>query len=1158
MRPRKYRRFKFCGMASFFFILLTSLTATYALAKNRTVWQIGIFDQSSHEFNHQAPTQNANYNPVYTIGRSAAKDWPSRQPGSENDSQGTRPHPFTILFNLNSPPKGTYQLIFSALLYNPRTPHLEVSINGKTGVYYFHPKLSYYPGDPAFWSPIYAADQLTIDLPASALHMGENKLVLTALDNPQDGPGDSWLTYDALRLTQDSQSPNRSPRLDVTPTVFYVTSGNGLNEVVRVTATLSDKVRRGNMRLKLGGKEYQAQLSTAPDFGEQQFEFSVPEFSSPATAELTLQANGKTFRKTVSLEPERKWTLYLVPHEHLDVGFTDYRGKVAEVHNRNIDKLLGIMQETPEMRWSLDGTWIVQHYMASRTAAAQKLLFDLARQGKIGIPAQYANILTGYATLEELIRSMFYGYRLHQKQNIPFDYVNITDVPSYTWSYPSILHALGIRYFAAASNNDRAPILLWGRWNTQSPFWWQGPDGSRVLMSYSRQYFQLSFMCQLPASVPACQESLPTFLQAYDRPSYKPDAALIYGTQVENTDLVPGESEFVEKWNKEYAYPKFVISTFPDYFRYIDGHFGRELPVVTGDGGPYWEDGIGTDARYAAMDRINQQRALSAEKLSTLGVYVEKNVVGEQSLIRQMWQNLILYAEHTFTSWGGYSRPNSEETRRQQFTKDQFVVNARQEINSIVDQAMSQLADRIHMPAPAIVVFNPLSWARSGLVETDLDDGMVIKEYPRMTTVPYEILRRGAGYNHVRFMARDVPAMGYKCYQIAKGATPNTKAASENSLPLSNTIENSYYRVEFDPASGAIKSIYDKQLGKELVNPSFPYRLNQSLYVSGGENTQIVYLNKSLPVARLVITPSHQGQVTGIQKTSFGTVMTYETSCLNTPHISTQVILFDHQKKIEFVDQVEKQPVTHKEAIYFAFPFAIQKPDFSYEIQNGWVDPARNILRGGSLEWFTVGHWVRVSGPEYSVGLVPIDAPLVSLGDINRGIWPEKFKPQSATVFSYVMNNYWHTNYFRVQSGRYTFHYVLTSGRNLSPGMLARLGRESMTPLELRQVISNDKYDNPARPLSPAPTSFLTVSAPEVIVENWKMAEDGNGAIVRLLEIGGQSATARLTFPLFHLSQVWETNAVEQNQSPLNAEGNSVEVPVKPHEIVTLRVLAME
>jgi len=155
----------------------------------------------------------------------------------------------------------------------------------------------------------------------------------------------------------------------------------------------------------------------------------------------------------------------------------------------------------------------------------------------------------------------------------------------------------------------------------------------------------------------ACRQSMPTFLQAYDRPSYKPDAALIYGTQVENTDYVPGDAAFIKQWNETYAYPKMIVSTFPDYFHYIDQHFGSELPTVTGDGGPYWEDGEGTDARYAAMDRRNQQRALSAEKLSTIGASVQKDVAGEREQLRKMWQNMILYAEHTFTYWGGYSRP---------------------------------------------------------------------------------------------------------------------------------------------------------------------------------------------------------------------------------------------------------------------------------------------------------------------------------------------------------------------------------------------------------------------------------------------------------------------------------------------------------------------
>ncbi|MEJ2008081.1 MAG: glycosyl hydrolase-related protein, partial [Acidobacteriota bacterium] len=215
-------------------------------------------------------------------------------------------------------------------------------------------------------------------------------------------------------------------------------------------------------------------------------------------------------------------------------------------------------------------------------------------------------------------------------------------------------------------------------------------------------------------------------------------------------------------------------------------------------------------------------------------------------------------------------------------------------------------------------------------------------------------------------------------------------------------------------------------------------------------------------------------------------------------------------------------------------------------------------LKGGSLDWFTVRHWVRVSGSGFSVGLVPVDAPLVCLGDINRGTWPKKFRSKDATVYSYAMNNYWHTNYFREQSGHYTFRYVLTSGQSLSPASLSRLGLDAMTPLEHQQVISNDKDGNPARALSPAPQSFLTVSSPDVEVEDWKSAMDGHGTIVRLVEVGGESTTVKLTFPMFHLQQAWITNAVEKDQSPLRVEGNSLEVPVKPHQIVTLRIVAAQ
>ena len=49
-------------------------------------------------------------------------------------------------------------------------------------------------------------------------------------------------------------------------------------------------------------------------------------------------------------------------------------------------------------------------------------------------------------------------------------------------------------------------------------------------------------------------------------------------------------------------------------------------------------------------------------------------------------------------------------------------------------------------------------------------------------------------------------------------------------------MENPYYRVVLDAESGAVKSIFDKELNKELVNTSSPYRFNQYLYVTGADN----------------------------------------------------------------------------------------------------------------------------------------------------------------------------------------------------------------------------------------------------------------------------------------------------------------------------------
>ncbi len=92
-----------------------------------------------------------------------------------------------------------------------------------------------------------------------------------------------------------------------------------------------------------------------------------------------------------------------------------------------------------------------------------------------------------------------------------------------------------------------------------------------------------------------------------------------------------------------------------------------------------------------------------------------------------------------------------------------------------------------------------------------------------------------------------------------------------------------------------------------------------------------------------------------------------------------------------------------------------------------WVNPAKDELAGGSREWYLPTTWSAVSNPQVAGVVVSIDAPLMSFGDIVRASGQSEFKPKSSTMFSWLMNNYWGTNFPAWQGGDFTFRYAITS-----------------------------------------------------------------------------------------------------------------------------------
>jgi alpha-mannosidase len=1134
-------------------LLLASLSDAAATTPENTadvVWRIGTFDASSAEFSGDTPSHPV----VYQPGTSQPGDWPSFAPAlfpHAKEDPATAPR--TIQFNLDQPAPA-WRLRVSLIIERSSVPALRVIVNRHSGTYYLHPRLDFSMGDnmDAFF-PAYSQATVDVDLPGNALQPGVNTIALQAVATADAGVPDAGFNYDAIELDRLSALSGRLTA-SMEPTIFYVRDGNALREKVDVFLRSPDALGSGGADLEIAGQHYYQPIASSDSFGEVRLRFSVAEFPAGTPAHLSIHIGDRTDRFTQTLEPQKKWTLYVVPHVHLDVGYTDYQAKVTVIQSRIFDEAMNLVAKHPDFRFSTDGEWNLEQFLHTRTPAEQQRLIHAIQQKQIFIPAQASNLLTGFPTAETLIRSLYPSADFSRRYGTPFDYANITDVPSYSWSYASILASAGIHDFLAASNNDRAPVLLQGHLNENSPMHWEGPDGQQVLFWYSRHYMQMQFLFGLPPHPETGEELLPLFLQMYDHPSYHSSDAMIFGTQVENTDLYPQQAELADQWNQLYAFPHLQYSGFHEALTAIAQQFGDNVPTIRGDGGPYWEDGMGADAFYAAMERRNESRAPSAEKFSTLSTLVDPRLAVDRDALRRMWDDMVLMDEHTWLSWNSISDPASREAIDQLKVKDSRAIDAAALCDHLLRSSMASLADSIDAGPGSIIVFNSLGWKRSGPVRVDLDNGQEIVDRVTSEPVPFSVLRSGENSRYVEFMAADVPAAGYKVYSL-RTAQPAQPAPTSSS---STTLESPFYRVELDPSTGAIRSIYDKQLQKELVSQNSPYRFGQYLYVSGGDKgpNSIQTFRVVSPRPQLQIHPAEKGHLLSVERTPWGWRAQMESSAANTPVIHAEILLFDQEKKIELIENLTKNSALQKEAVYFAFPFAMDRPQFQYEIQNGVVDPAHDMYPGAGHEWFSAQHWVSVQQNGVSGTVMPLDASLVTLGDINRGAWPTTFGDRPGTIFSYVMNNYWNTNYRAEQGGEFTFRYVITSAASTDPASLSHAGWEEVTPLEQDEIQPQDKALDLPRPLSGKQASFLQIDDPGVLLDTWKPAEDGNGDMLRLIDLGGTARIITLSTPLLSLDTAMRTDAVENNLAPLPLTSpHTIQVSLRPHEILTLRLV---
>jgi len=941
------------------------------------------------------------------------------------------------------------------------------------------------------------------------------------------------------------------PVVRALPTVLY-RQPDGRSNLVRITVTgLDAPAARARVTDRRGTLVGTAGLLPGEEGAGLAGEVWVP-LAEPAPYQIDLEVGKqRVVRRRVRLVPPRRWTLYWIASSHTDLGLTDLRERCVEVHRRNLDAALARLPSHPEFRWTTECALPALSYGDNRGPGAGEALVRAIRDGKIGFTALFANLLTGLLDHETLARAAWPAGLFAREHGLGYATALIADVPGQTVTFPTLLAASGVRYLASGVNPERAvPLLsaaaaaaaqLSGAWTAYPQlYWWEGPDGSRVLHWRTDQYAD-GPRFGFDVGAPEMAHHLAEWLLSdpvLAAPGYPFDVALLWGATPANGLVDERVIANVEAFNQRYAFPRLLAARPEDFFREVERRYGPKLPVRRGDTGCYREDGAASAARELARYRAAQLSARAADLLALWDEKTEPASGGVAERIerraqqrRQMWRDLLLFGEHTWGAATSVADPDGEQATAQWESKQHVLERAAAAADAQVAGALL----RIGLSAPAgagRVVFNASSWTRSDVLRVPDGAGRQLRLDGR--DCPAVDLPDGSAL----VVAQDVPALGYVVLaESERAANPPQDDGA--------TLEAQAGRlhVVLDPASGAIRSLTTGD-GKERVRPATWSGLNQLVYVRGGAHSAMwtdptpdgLRAPADLTVSQAELVSARRERLPGI-----GIRLLVERRLQGCTAVVTVVTLYDELPWLDIENRITKPATLEKEALYVAFPFALTKPTVDIEVPLGRMTVERDQQPGSGRDWYCHAHWVWLHDAADGMLWSGPDTPLVTLNDIFRGQWRRALEPDG-TLFAYALHNYWPTNFAARQGGDFVFRYRLSA---LPPGSdraePVRRGWAACDPLYV-----SDRYTSAGVGSLARKDSALVVADPGVVVVGAKPADDGTGAVVKLVDVAGSARTVGVWPAAYAFRAARRANFVEMTGDalPLGPDGHAaVDLP---------------
>lgn len=791
----------------------------------------------------------------------------------------------------------------------------------------------------------------------------------------------------------------------------------------------------------------------------------------------------------------KEYTVDLIGHAHIDMNWLWLWPETVDVCKNTFSTMINIMNDHPDFRFSQS--------QASCYIAMEELFPDLfaemqrrVRSGQWEITGStWTEGDMNMASGESIVRQILYARQYFlRKFGVWTETCWEPDTFGHAWTIPQILAKSGLKYyyFMRCPKDERI-------------FWWQAPDGSRVL-AYNRGTYNGK----------VDDSAMDAAFEMNQRYGTK-RGAIIYGVGDHGGGPTREDIAKALELQKRVVYPQVNFSTSKEFYEGLLKE-KKDWPVINTELNTIFEGCYTTHGDIKKMNRVMENLLPTAEAFSALAIPYGYRYPTDSFLTA--WRNTCFNQFHDILD--GSAIHGSYDYSKKLFDKAYDLGD------SALTNAMLRLARNIDTSGSGVpvIVFNPLSWERTEVVRVlappDLKDKTVQVCDSRGRAVPSRV-----DGDQIVFLAKGVPSLGYHVFRL-KPEVRNPQSAIDQQavFATSSQLENQFYRVRIDPASGALTSIYDKSAQREVLVPGQKGNLLQLLF----EDPHGMSAWNIGPVRKTLDLDSGATVEVVSQGGPAATVRIRHT--YNKSTFVQDVTLYDSVPRIDFklsADWYEQGTGSESgPMLKVAFPINVPDGKATFEIPFGSIERPAN---GNEVP---AQKWIDVSGADYGVSL---------LNDCKYG-----HDVNGATMRLTLLRCSYEPDPMPDQGHHEITYSLYPHQGDWTKADSVRRGYELNNPL-IPMTAENHQGRLPAR------HSFLRVEPSNVIVTALKKAEESDDLILRFYECEGRGGTASIHLG-FAAKSFRETNLMEQPMKGLDTpiRNGRISVPIGKWEIKTLRI----